>query len=79
MFTLAQNAKLSNINEKHYLTALLRNLNTKERDPKDIDSYEDLLPWNINLDDIIDTERRILASVPDITRTEPYIIRGGLY
>ena len=71
--------RVSNINEKHYLTVLLRNLNTKERDPKDIDSYEDLLPWNFNLEDIIDTERRILASVPDKNRTEPYIIRGGLY
>ena len=75
MFTLAQNAKLNNLNEMDYLWALLDRIpscSTKE-------DWKRLLPWNIDLSDISEKKALLSLAKPDPLRTEPYVIRGGRY
>jgi hypothetical protein len=75
MYTLAQNARLNNLNEMDYLWALLDRIPgcfTEE-------DWEKLLPWNIDLSDISEKKALLSSAKPDPLRTEPYVIRGGKY
>ena len=75
LFTLAQNGKLNGLNEIDYLWAVL------DRIPlcKSEEDWKALLPWNIDLSDIVQKKALLAAAKADPERTEPYIIRGGRY
>jgi len=75
MFTLAQNAKLNNLNEVDYLWALLDRIPSCSTE----EDWEKLLPWNIDLSDISEKKALLSSAKPDPLRTEPYVIRGGKY
>ena len=75
IFTLAQNALLSGINVYDYFWTLLRKLPSCRRD----NNYEQLLPWNIDLSEAENYRKMLSAALPNPDRTEPYVIRGGLY
>ena len=75
MFTLAQNAKLNNLNEMDYLWALLDRIPSCSTE----EDWEGLLPWNIDLSDISKKKALLSLAKPDPLRTEPYVIRGGKY
>ena len=75
MFTLAQNAKLNNLNEMDYLWALLDRIPSCSTE----EDWEGLLPWNIDLSDISEKKALLSLAKPDPLRTEPYVIRGGKY
>jgi transposase len=75
IYTLAQNAKLSGINERDYFWALLKKLPGCEES----NDYESLLPWKIDLS-CLDREKSALRNaLPDPERKEEYVIRGGSY
>ena len=75
LFTLAQNAKLNNLNEIDYLWAVLERIPfcTSEED------WRALLPWNIDLSAIVQKKALLAEAKADPERSEPYIIRGGRY
>jgi hypothetical protein len=75
MYTLAQNARLNNLNEMDYLWALL------DRIPGcfTAEDWEKLLPWNIDLSDTSEKKALLSSAKPDPLRIEPYVIRGGKY
>ena len=75
MYTLAQNAKLNNINEMDYIWALLDRIPSCSTE----EDWEKLLPWNIDLSDISEKKALMSSAKPDPLRTEPYVIRGGKY
>jgi len=75
IFTLAQNALIAGINVYDYFWTLLRKLPECKRS----NTLESLLPWNIDLSEAEGYRKMLSAALPDPERTEPYIIRGGLY
>lgn len=75
MYTLAQNAKLNNINEMDYIWALLDRIPSCSTE----EDWKKLLPWNIDLSDISEKKALMSSAKPDPLRTEPYVIRGGKY
>ncbi len=75
MFTLAQNAKLNDLNEVDYLLALLDGIPSCSTE----EDWESLLPWNIDFSNISEKKALLSLAKPDPLRTEPYVIRGEKY
>ena len=72
-YSLIETAKANNVNPYNYMWYIL----TKAPFCKSVEDWDNLLPWNVNVEELQNMHNIKNSATIDIHRTEPYIFRGA--
>lgn len=72
LFSLVESAKANGLNPEDYLYLVMERATMCTTD----DDWDNLLPWNIPMDEVKPLRDFLLGAKPDPQRTKPYLLRG---